>query len=170
MKSQSIHKQGFTIIEIVVAAAILLMLAGMAVPAFQGSVADAEVAATRSMLARVRTAVDFYAFQHQEEMPGQDPTGGSWSSSVFTSQLRLSSDLEGNTAASGSVGYPFGPYLNEDIPANPYNGLNTVAMVPPGSDIQGPDDSTGWIYWAATGTFRINSTEACPDGDAVYDL
>ncbi|MCP4093261.1 MAG: prepilin-type N-terminal cleavage/methylation domain-containing protein [Planctomycetes bacterium] len=170
MKSQPLQKQGFTLIEIVVAAAILLMLASMAVPAFQGTVADAEVAATRSMLARVRTAVDFYAFQHQEEMPGHDPIGGSWSSSVFSNQLRMWSDIDGNTAAQGAVGYPFGPYLNEKLPTNPYNGLATVTIVPPGSDINGPDDSTGWIYWAATGTFRINSTKASPDGEAVYDL
>ncbi len=79
-ENSTTHKQGFTLIEIAVAAAILLVLAGMAVPAFQGSVADAEVAATRSMLARVRTAVDFYAFQHQEEMPGLDSHRWSWNS------------------------------------------------------------------------------------------
>lgn len=170
MKSLALHKQGFTLIEMVVAAAILLMLASMAVPAFKDSVADAEVAATRSMLARVRTAVDFYAFQHEENMPGQGPNEGAWASNFFDAQLRMASDIDGNTAALGAVGYPFGPYLNENLPANPYNGLATVTIIPPGSDIEGPDDSSGWVYWAATGTFRINSTKLCPDGGAAYDL
>lgn len=154
----------------VVTSAILLMLAGMVLPTYQDSVADAEVAATRSMLARVRTAVDFYAFQHQENMPGQNPDGGAWAFNFFDAQLRLASDVNGNTAPLGSVGFPFGPYLNEFLPSNPYNGLATVTIVPPGGDIAGPDDTTGWIYWADTGAFRINSTKLCPGGGAAYDL
>ena len=170
MKFHRPHKQGFTILEIVVVAFILLMLAGMAVPAFQDSVADAEVAATRSMLARVRTAVDFYAFQHEEHFPGEAPAGGVYAESYFDAQLRMASDLDGNTATMGSVGYPFGPYLNESLPANPFNSLATITIVPPGSDVLGPDDATGWIYWAGTGAFKINSTELTPAGEAVYDL
>ncbi len=69
------------------------------------------------------------------------------------------------------VDIPLALYLNEEIPTNPYNGLSTVTIVPPGSDINGPDDSTGWVYIGqATGTFRINSTKLCPDGGAAYGL
>ncbi len=170
MKFNRPRNQGFTILEIVVAAAILIMLAGMAIPAFQDSVADAEVAATRSMLARVRTAVDFYAFQHQENLPGEEVGGGVWNASTFDSQLRFASDIDGSTALVGTVGYPFGPYLNERLPANPFNGMATVLIIPPGSTFAGPDDSTGWVYWADTGTFRSNTLELTPEGGAVYDL
>lgn len=170
MKFNRPNRQGFTILEIVVAAAILMMLAGMAIPAFQDSVADAEVAATRSMLARMRTAVDFYAFQHQENLPGESVAGGVWTSGYLDAQLRMSSDIDGNTAAAGSAGYPFGPYLNEAFPSNPSNGLDTILIVPPGSTYTGPDDTSGWIYWADMGVIRANTTELSPDGGAIYDL
>jgi type II secretory pathway pseudopilin PulG len=170
MKFNRPKKQGFTILEIVVAAAILIMLAGMAIPAFQDSVADAEVAATRSMLARMRTAVDFYAFQHQENLPGESVGGGVWLESYLDAQLRMSSDIDGNTAAAGAAGYPFGPYLNEAFPSNPANGLDTILIVAPGGTYTGPDDTSGWIYWADTGVIRANTTELSPDGGAIYDL
>lgn len=154
--------------EIAIAVTILMMLAGMAVPAFSDSIDDAEVASSQSMLARVRTAVDFYSLQHRENFPGE--TGGAWSAAVFENQLRMSSDIDGATAAQGTSGFPFGPYLTESFPANPFNGLDTITVVAPGGTYTGPDDTTGWIFWADTGTFRINSSHLDKHGDAVYDL
>jgi prepilin-type N-terminal cleavage/methylation domain-containing protein len=168
MKFRHPCRQGFTLLEISIVAVILMLLATMAVPAFQDTITDAEVASTRSMLARMRTAVDFYAFQHREDLPGE--SGGLWSESTFDAQLRQASDIDGNTAAAGSPGYPYGPYLNEAIPANPFNGLASIAMVPAGGSFSGPDNTTGWVYWADTGTIRANSTELCPGGEPIYDL
>lgn len=150
-------------------ASILLVLAGMAVPAFSDSIGDAEVASAQSMLARMRTSVDFYALQHQENFPGES-SGGTWSAATFRDQLRMASDLDGNTAAQGTSGYPYGPYLTEPIPANPFNGLDTITLVQPGGSFLGPDDSTGWVFWADTGAIKINSPELDKHGDAVYDL
>ena len=170
MNSTHARERGFTLLEIVITAVILLFLASMAVPAFQDTVADADVASTRSMLARLRTAVDFYAFQHQEDMPGEISGTGVWSASTFDSHLRLASDVVGSTAVVGTAGYPFGPYLNEPIPANPFNELATVTVVQPGGDYLGADDTSGWVYWAATGAIRANSTELAPDGSPIWDL
>lgn len=168
MKQTSTKRNGFTLMEIAIAVTILMMLAGMAVPAFSDSIEDAEVASAQSMLARVRTAVDFYSLQHREDFPGE--SGGAWSASVFENQLRMASDIDGATAAVGTSGYPFGPYLTEEFPANPFNDLDTITVVAPGGTYAGADDSTGWIYFADTGTFRINSTFLDKHGDAVYDL
>jgi prepilin-type N-terminal cleavage/methylation domain-containing protein len=168
MKQTYTQRNGFTLMEIAIAATILLLLAGMAVPAFSDSIEDAEIASAQSQLARVRTAVDFYSLQHREDFPGE--SGGSWTAAVFENQLRLASDIDGNTAAVGTAGFPFGPYLTEEFPANPFNGLDTIALVAPGGSFAGPDDSTGWVFFVDSGTFRVNSTEVDKHGDAVYDL
>lgn len=168
MKLKNKNRNGFSLMEIAIATTILLMLAGMAVPAFSDSIDDAEIASAQSQLARVRTAVDFYALQHREDFPGE--AGGSWSAATFENQLRMASDIDGGTASLGTSGYPYGPYLTEEFPANPFNGLDTITIVAPGGSYAGPDDSTGWVFFAGTGTFRINTTETDKYGEAVYDL
>ncbi len=155
--------------ELSIVVTILMILAGMAIPAFSDSVDNAEVAAAQSMLSRVRTAVDFYAFQHQEQFPGMD-SNGIWSAATLDAQLRMASDADGNTAAQGTAGYPYGPYLTESFPANPFNDLETVLVVQPGAVFAGPDDNTGWIFWADTGAFKINSTATDSNGDPVFNL
>jgi prepilin-type N-terminal cleavage/methylation domain-containing protein len=162
------RQAGFTLIEVVIAAIIVLLLAGMVVPAFDDAVSDAQAAATRQILERVRTSVNFYAFQHLEEMPGL--AGGVWSSDTFLDQLMMATDEYGATAAPGTAGYPYGPYLTEDIGTNPFNDLETVTVLPPGQTMLGADDLSGWVFFAETGDLRANSTETAPDGTAVWEL
>jgi len=168
MKSIHRKQRGFTLMEISITASILLMLAGMAVPAFTDTIEDAQVASAQSMLARMRTSVDFYSLQHKEKFPGE--MAGSWSASTFENQLRLATDIDGNTASQGTAGYPFGPYLTEAIPANPFNDLATVLVIGPGGSFSAPDNNTGWIYWADTGAIKINCSESTSNGDPIYDL
>ena len=168
MKAHHRKQRGFTLMEISVTASILLMLAGMAVPAFSDTIGDAEVASAQSMLSRVRTGVDFYNLQHRDQFPGE--VSNIWEASTFDNQLRKSSDIDGNTAIQGTAGYPFGPYLTEPLPANPFNDLATVMLIAPGGSFSTPDDSTGWIYWADTGAFKINCSGNTSQGEAIYNL
>ncbi len=162
------RRAGFTLIEVVIAALIVLLLAGMVVPAFDDAVEDAKEASTRQILERVRTAVNFYSFQHLDVLPGQD--GGVWSADTFVEQLRLASDEDGNTAAPGTAGFPYGPYLTEDIGNNPFNDLEDVMLIAPGGSMIDPDDSTGWVFFGATGDFRANTSATAPSGKAVWEL
>lgn len=162
------QRSGFTLIEIVIAAAILLLLAGMVVPVFDGALADAEAASTRQILERTRTAVNFYSFQHLDQLPGE--SGGIWSVQTFVDQLRLVTDEDGDSADVGTPGYPYGPYLTDDIGTNPINDLDTILIVAPGQTMLGPDDSTGWVFFAETGDFRANASGDGPDGDPFWEL
>ncbi|PCH82889.1 MAG: hypothetical protein COB96_01435 [Planctomycetota bacterium] len=123
---QNYLKRGFTLIETLIVVAIVLVLAGMAVPTFKDSIADAEVASVKQELQRVRTAIDYYGFQHQGQLPGWD--GITWSEIALRSQLMMATDSAGNWANIGTSGYPFGPYLTEGFPANPFNQLDTVLI------------------------------------------
>lgn len=163
-------KAGFTLIEILIGAAILIILAGMAIPSFADAMEDAEVASLEQQLQRVRTAIDYYTFQHEEQVPGYDEGTTSWSAATFENQLLLASDEDGNTAAVGTSGYYYGPYITEDFPQNPFSGLQTIHLVQPGSTFSEPDDTTGWVYWADTGTLRANTSGATPDGIPLFDL
>ena len=86
------------------------------------------------------TAVDAYALQHSDTWPAL---------ATFSNQMTLSSKADGTTAAVGTAGYPYGPYLLS-IPNNPYTGTKTVTA--------GAADSSAWYYAEATGVFRANDT------------
>ena len=100
---------GFTLVELSVVAAILMMLATIALPSFQATVSNAQVSAVQSQLGRMRTACDFYAFQHCE-------------------------------------------------------------VVQPGGTVLNADDTTGWVYWADTGSLKINSTTVTEGGVVLFEL
>ena len=161
---------GFSLLEVLVVAGIVLMLAGLVIPSFSTFIDDANEAAVTQELQRLRTAVDYYSFQHGDSFPGQDPGSGSWTEDAFWNQLEMATDADGNWAAVGTPGFPYGPYLTEGRPINPYNELDTAAVVAPLGNFPAPDDSTAWVFFADTGTIRANSTEVTPDGDPVWDL
>jgi len=161
---------GFTLIEMMIGMAILIILAGMAIPSFADTLEDAEVASLEQQLQRIRTGVDYYTFQHEEQVPGYDAGTGIWSATILENQLTLASDEDGNTAVVGTSGYYYGPYITEVFPSNPFSGLQTIHLVQPGVSFTEADDTTGWVYWADTGTFRANSSGTTPDGIAHFDL
>lgn len=154
----------------IVVAAILIVLATMALPAFQSTVDSAQVSAVQSQLGRMRTACDFYTFQHFEQIPGLDDSSGLWSEQTLLNQLQLASDQDGYTAAIGTAGYPFGPYLRDALPVNPFNDLNSIMIIQSGGSFLNADDTTGWVYWVDSGSFKINSTTITADGTVLFTL
>lgn len=162
------RRSGFTLLELAIVAALVLLLAGIVVPQFQTALLEARTDATRQMLERMRTAIEFYSFQHEDELPGEG--AGGWSATSFLEQLTLASDLSGATAAPGTPGYPFGPYLSEGLGGNPFNDLEDVTLIPPGYTMAAPDGQSGWVYFAETGAFRANATCTGSGGDPVWEL
>jgi prepilin-type N-terminal cleavage/methylation domain-containing protein len=161
---------GFTLIELSVVAAIIMVLATMALPNFQTTVSNAQVSAAQSQLGRMRTACDFYTFQHFEQIPGYDDATGLWSEQTLLNQLQLASNDDGITAVIGTAGYYFGPYLRDALPANPFNDLATIMVIQPGGTLLNADDTTGWVYWSDTGSFKINTTTVTEDGVVLFEL
>ncbi|MDG2310089.1 MAG: hypothetical protein P8L98_05870, partial [Planctomycetota bacterium] len=70
----------------------------------------------------------------------------------------------------GTPGYYFGPYLRDALPTNPFNNLTTIMVIQPGESIVSADDTTGWVYWTDTGSFKINSTTVTEDGVVLFEL
>lgn len=165
------NARGFSLVEAIFVIAIIVILAGIAVPTMTMTVEDAKVTSVEQELMRVRTGIDYYKFQHLELIPGFDNTLQDWTVTAFTSQLTKATTQLGEWAAPGTAGYPFGPYLTEGIPSNPYNDLETVEIVDPNGNGAGyPNDNSGWVFFAIDGTFRANTSQLTPDGDRVFDL
>ena len=159
--------RAFSLVETLVLVALFLILASMAVPVFQVTLDDAKLASVDQQLQRIRSASDFYRFQHSETWPGQ--LNGAWSADAFVGQLTAATDSNGAWAAAGTTGFPWGPYLPEGIPANPFNDLQTVRVFPPGNSSTGPDGRTGWIFEAGIGLLHANTTALAPDGSPIYE-
>jgi hypothetical protein len=43
-------------------------------------------------------------------------------------------------------------------------------VIQPGGSLLNADETTGWVYWADTGSFKINSTTVTEDGVVLFEL
>ncbi|MCK4659101.1 MAG: type II secretion system protein [Phycisphaerae bacterium] len=141
MALSSRTSRGFTLIEVLIVVVILGILAAVVVPQFSDASSDAKLDALQSNLNTIRSQLQLYKMQHN----------GSWPAlATFTNQMTLVSKADGSTAALGTAGYPYGPYLLS-IPNNPFTDTNTVT--------NGADDTSAWHYNASTGEFRANDSD-----------
>ncbi|MCK4414987.1 MAG: prepilin-type N-terminal cleavage/methylation domain-containing protein [Candidatus Eisenbacteria sp.] len=130
---------GFTLVELLIVAIVLSLLAAVAIPHFGNRSREAKQAAIDQNLAILNKAVELYYLNHGA-YPGTLAEETSWE--IFADQLTLP------TARDGSPGESYGPYLRTDIPPNPLNGseLGTI-----GTMHFGQEQIYGWHFDPATG-------------------
>ena len=130
---------GFTLVEILIVLVIIAVLAVVVVAQFTSAADEARDSSIQMSLFRIRGQLGIYHAEHSE-YPDFDS---------FVEQMTLSSDEDGNTAAIGTSGYPYGPYLAK-IPVNPNTGTNTVGV--------GEVGTSDWFYDEVDGEFRANDS------------
>jgi general secretion pathway protein G len=163
--------RAFTLVEILIVVVLLGVLAAIVIPAIASSSTSAKASALAADLNLLRRFVLIYKGHHLEVAPGypngqiaQPPT-----EQAFVDQATLSSDSSGQTAAVGTPGFNRGPYLGK-IPANPFNGKDTVQMLGDGDAFPAnADDSHGWIYKAATTELQADNAGTDSNGKRYYD-
>jgi prepilin-type N-terminal cleavage/methylation domain-containing protein len=185
------NQSGFTLVELLIVAIILAILAAIVVPQFAASTNDARASALRSNLSNIRGAIDLYAQQHGGTFPaavastgGTACTGGTVGSgaasslAALTEQLTRYSNASGQTCSiqdnngDGTAEFPFGPYLKSDsLPSNPVTDTAAVKFETSG-DLAMRAQATpglGWRYDTSSGKFIADDNSPDPAGTA-YDL
>jgi general secretion pathway protein G len=141
------RRNAFTLIEVLIVVIIMAVLAATIIPQFSSSTNDAKNSSSVFNLHTIRSQIEMYKVHHLGKVPAF---------ATFADQMTKPTDVNG--ATTGTT-LPYGPYFQGQVPANPFNGSNTlVAVGTAGSAPTGPNGSTaGWQYDATTGGFFPNT-------------
>lgn len=164
-------KKGFTLVEILIVVLILGIIAGITLPQFSNASAAARASMLADHLRILRTQIAVFKGQHLGVAPGYPgcittaaPTAG-----CFVNYMTLLSKGTGETAALGTPGFDYGPYLSV-FPSNPVNGKTSVEIIGDSDALPAAaDDSHGWIYKPATLTIKADSIGSDEDGRLYFD-
>ncbi len=150
---------------------VLGILAALVVPSLTNATTMARENTLKEDVRFMRSQIVAYQVDHIGTAPGYP--GGNRSAvpteAVFLSQMLTFSNPYGATNATASSSYPLGPYLRR-MPDNPISGLDTITTLANGAAFPNMgDDSTGWVYQAATGKFAPNNDGNDSAGTAFID-
>lgn len=148
-------KRGFTLVEILIVVVILGILAAIVIPQFTGASTQAKLSALVSDLQTMRSQIELYKLEHNEQLPGAD------AGTTFEEALTGETEVDGSVWASGPS---YGPYLQK-LPTNPFVDLATF-NVSAGAMPSG-DNTFGWTFDSITGEVYPNYVDA--DGDGASD-
>ena len=164
------RQSGFTLVELLIVAIILAILAAIIIPQFASTTTDAQESALRANLSGLRSATDLYRQQHGEypgvstavggTCSGTAGTGVAGSQQAIEDQLTRYSNAAGQTCSVPDAGFQYGPYIQEDVlPANPITGSDVFAIVATG-DLEMAADGAGlgWKYDTVAGKIIANDT------------
>lgn len=148
-------RNGLSVVELVIVACIIGILAALVVPHVQNQATDAKTAAAKDNLRVLRSTVELYAANHRGVPPGydNDDRNGALDETFFHEQTVVNE-----------------PYMRR-IPENPFNTRRTIRMV--GNNEPFPTEATGafgWIYQPATQTIRLDWPGADEGGVRYFDL
>ena len=163
--------RAFTLVEILMVVVLLGVLAAIVLPTVAGSSTSAKQSALATDLQLLRRFIMVYKAHHLEVAPGypDGDTTAAPTEQAFVEQATISSNAGGQTAAVGTPGFNRGPYMQR-IPVNPFNGKDTIEMLGDGEAFPAnADNSHGWIYKAATGEIRADSTGTDSKAKRYYD-
>jgi prepilin-type N-terminal cleavage/methylation domain-containing protein len=146
------RQRGFTLIEVLIVVALIAVLAAAVVPKFSTSTKDATEAALEYNMKVLRARIQAYEAHHFGDFP--------------TIQGNDLPQLTGTTNVYGEIGpagddYPYGPYIKESLPVNPFDQSRKVTAVPVAG--QKPTASVGslggWLYDQSNGAVWPNHPE-----------
>jgi len=143
-----INKRGFTVMEIVIVAIIVCIIAAMSVPRFSMAKSNGRLGDMVGKLQQVRSQIALYKTQHDGLLPGQHTTGGDIAENDFVTAMTMKD----------SAG--LGPYL-KTIPANSFIKNKLAEKI---TFVNDPDatacgnEGTGWWFNSATGKFCASNS------------
>ncbi len=144
------RRSGFTLIEVLIVVVIMAVLAATIIPQFSNSAKDAKEGSLKFNVHTLRSQIELYKSHHL----GALPDGAN-----NLEQLSKATNVTGQLGTAGPT-YPYGPYIQTQLPANPFSGLNTVKVdngtgVPTATAGNGG----GWIYRPSTGEVWVDHVD-----------
>ncbi len=142
------NRNAFTLIEVLIVVIIMAVLAATIIPQFSSSTEDAKRSTLEFNLHTIRSQIELYKVHHL----GQPPTLAEFARQM-TEATNVQGGFDGDT--------PYGPYIQGEIPVNPFNqsrevvGVATAGTAPDGVVAGG----AGWQYDETTGWFYPNNPE-----------
>ena len=152
MTSRAKRPTGFSLLELVIVIVIMGVVAAVAIPRMSRGSAGAAEAALSGNLAVLRNAIDMFAGEHNGAYPAV---------ADIADQLTQYSDAAGNTNATKTTVFSYGPYLRKvpPLPVGAKKGKTDIAAA--------TGDDVGWIYNATSGTIVSNTTDGEKDSSGV---
>lgn len=146
--------QGFSLLELVIVVVILGIIAAIAVPRMSRGSAGAADSALSANLAVMRNAIDLFAAEHNGDLP---------TLAAIANQLTKYSDASGAAQDGRDDTHIYGPYLRKvpPVPVGPEKGKTGF------TDLAGTADF-GWVYNAATGEVKANTTTEKDQANKLY--
>lgn len=139
-------RNAFTLIEVLIVVVIMAVLAATIIPQFSSSTKDAKDSSLKFNMHTLRSQIELYKVHHLGDYP-----------TITDDSLP---QLTGKTNVKGEIGtgtgYPYGPYLDGELPTNPFNDSNAVAAGTGTGEVAG---GAGWQYDASTGGIWPNHAE-----------
>lgn len=149
-----LKRRAFSLIELVIVVVIIGIIGAIAIPRMSRGAAGASDSALTANLAVLRNAIDLFQSEHGGTYPA---------AATIVAQLTQFTDDTGATSATQTTTHIYGPYLRQVPPlpvACPRKGGNLIAAA--------DAVNVGWIYTAASGTIRANTTTEKDAKDTLY--
>ncbi len=150
--SNTRRRSAFTLIEVLIVVIIMAVLAATIIPQFSSSTKDAMTSTLKFNMHTLRSQIEMYKVHHLGTLPAIKDNG--------LPQLTSATNISGQTGTPGTD-YPYGPYIDNQIPVNPFDNSNKVtAVATAGATPTGVVGSLGgWQYDATTGAIWPNNSE-----------
>ena len=140
-----IHRNGFSLVELVIVVAILGILAAIIIPEMSGASVEAKTSALETDLRSVRSQMELYKLHHEYRLPA---VAGE-NSADFRRRMTARTD------ANGDPGFDYGPYL-KTLPVNCFNNLRTIRI----DGAAAGANTDGWRFDTLTGHFQADDSLA----------
>ena len=147
-------KSGFTLVEILIVVVILGILAAIVIPQFTNASTEAKQSSLQSDLQMLRSQIELYKIQHNDELPGAGVA-------TFEQCMIGWTTVAGAVAAAAGANI-YGPYMQK-IPTNGFNNNDAIGLDgTPGTGLN------GWMYNTTTGVIHPDDTLICGDGVTAH--
>jgi general secretion pathway protein G len=144
------RRGGFTLIEVLIVVVIMAVLAATIIPQFTSSAKDARESSVKFNLHSLRGMIEMYKTHHQGGLP---------SGANNLEQLTSATNQAGAVGTAGPT-FPYGPYLQRELPTNPFTNGNKVTLhTGAGAPTASGTTDAGWIYRPATGDIWIDHAD-----------